>query len=158
PIYNTMLSTKQEGAGESTGLDGVQRLYGYKPLGLDPKNPSAYVSVGVPSSEAFATIDQNFTRNLIGLGIILLVTMLVAWFGTNTLIVRRTNLLLEATRKLAGGDLRARTGLPHNHSEFGVLASGFDDMAGQLERQTYDLNHARDQLQDRVNDLEQARV
>ena len=158
PIYKTILSTKQDGSGESIGLDGVQKLYGYKPLGLDPKNPSAFVAVGVPSSEAFATVNQNFMRNLIGLGIILVVTLILGWVGTNTLIVRRTNLLLEATKKLSAGDLHARTGLPHNRSEFGQLAHGFDEMAGQLENQTHELKQARDTLEEHVQELEQARV
>ena len=152
PIYKTILASKQQGAGESAGLDGVQRLYGFKPLGLDPKNPSAYVAVGVPSSEAFATINQNFTRNLIGLGIILILTLIVGWVGSNALLVRRTNVLLEATKKLSAGDLHARTGLLHNRTELGELAHGFDEMADQLEKQTLELNQARDLLEFRVQE------
>jgi signal transduction histidine kinase len=41
--------------------------------------------------------------------------------------------LLAAARRWRAGDLAARTGLGASHSEFGMLGTTFDDMAGALE-------------------------
>src|SRR5262249_39802175 len=136
PIFKKVLTEKTADAGLSVGLDNVERLYGYRPLGIDEKSPSAYVAVGIPSSEAFASLNQNFTNDLIALGLISLLSLALAWVVSDVLLVRRTNILLETTRKLSSGDLQIRTGLAHNHTELGELAQGLDEMAAQLEQQT----------------------
>jgi PAS domain S-box-containing protein len=41
--------------------------------------------------------------------------------------------LVEAARRVAGGDLGARTGLPREYGEFGELARAFDEMVETLE-------------------------
>src|SRR4029079_11380851 len=41
--------------------------------------------------------------------------------------------LASAARRLSGGDLTARTGLPPEPGEIGDLAHAFDEMAGELQ-------------------------
>lgn len=41
--------------------------------------------------------------------------------------------LTATSQRLAGGDLRARSGVTSRHDEIGVLARSFDDMAGRIE-------------------------
>src|SRR5262249_44169281 len=60
-------------------------------------------------------------------------TLLVAWFGADLLIVRRVRALVRATQRLSSGDLRARSGLEHGRDELARLARAFDGMAESLE-------------------------
>jgi two-component system OmpR family sensor kinase len=41
--------------------------------------------------------------------------------------------LTATSQRLAGGDLRARSGVENRHDEIGVLARSFDDMAARIE-------------------------
>jgi signal transduction histidine kinase len=59
--------------------------------------------------------------------------LVVAWLGGDLFIVRRTRALVAATRRLAGGDLGARTGVPYGRGEIGQLARAFDEMAAGLQ-------------------------
>jgi len=40
---------------------------------------------------------------------------------------------LTTARRIAGGDLKARTGVSYASGELGQLARSFDEMAGSLE-------------------------
>ena len=64
--------------------------------------------------------------------------LVVAWLSGDLFIVRRTRALVDATRRLAAGDLSARTEVPYGRGEIGQLARAFDEMAVGL--QTRDLN------------------
>jgi signal transduction histidine kinase len=59
--------------------------------------------------------------------------LVVAWLGGDLFIVRRTRALVAATRRLAGGDLSARTRVPYGRGEIGQLARAFDEMAAGLQ-------------------------
>ena len=68
---------------------------------------------------------------IIGLGAVF--ALVVAWLGGDLFIVRRTRALVEATRRVAAGDLSARTGVPYGRGEIGQLARAFDEMAAHLQ-------------------------
>jgi signal transduction histidine kinase len=68
---------------------------------------------------------------LIGFAVVL--ALAVAWFSGDLFIVRRTRALVAATRRIADGDLRARTRVPHGRGEIGQLARAFDEMAAGLQ-------------------------
>jgi signal transduction histidine kinase len=57
----------------------------------------------------------------------------LAWFSGDLFIVRRARALVAATRRIADGDLSARTGVPYGRGEIGQLARAFDEMAAGLE-------------------------
>jgi signal transduction histidine kinase len=69
--------------------------------------------------------------DLIGLGAAF--ALVVAWLGGDLFIVRRTRAIVAATRRLAKGDLSARTGVPYGRGEIGSLARAFDEMAAGLQ-------------------------
>src|SRR3989304_6638156 len=66
-----------------------------------------------------------------------------AWFGGDFFILRRVNDLVSATRRLASGDLSARTALPYQDSELSQLARAFDGMAESLQKRHADLEQAQ---------------
>lgn len=68
---------------------------------------------------------------IIGLGAVF--ALVLAWLGGDLFIVRRTSALVAATRRVAAGDLSARTGVPYGRGEIGQLARAFDEMAADLQ-------------------------
>jgi len=57
-----------------------------------------------------------------------------AWIGGEYFVRRQAHALSETARKIADGDLAARTGLPTSDDELGQLAEMFDRMAATLEQ------------------------
>jgi len=54
-----------------------------------------------------------------------------AWYGGEHFILRQIQALTRAVLQLAGGDLKARSGLKIAEGEIGQLAQKFDDMASK---------------------------
>jgi signal transduction histidine kinase/CheY-like chemotaxis protein len=59
--------------------------------------------------------------------------LIAAWMGGELFVRRQAHALSETARKIADGDLAARTGLPDSEDELGQLAKMFDRMASALE-------------------------
>lgn len=132
PILETMLEDRGEGTAEVAGVDGVVRLYGYTPLGGSTSG-SVFLSVGVPTSLAYAEIDAVNRRTLLGMAAFALLAALSAWFGADLFVLHAVRELVQATQRVAGGDLSTRTGLAREGGELGTLAAAFDHMASALE-------------------------
>ncbi|VVT13735.1 PAS domain-containing sensor histidine kinase [Sphingomonas aurantiaca] len=64
-------------------------------------------------------------------------------------LVRPVGELVDAARRVAGGDLTARVPDPRSRDEVGTLANAFNQMTGQLEAQNTDLVTANGQLENR---------
>ncbi|MBI4013342.1 MAG: GAF domain-containing protein [Candidatus Rokubacteria bacterium] len=100
--------------------------------------------VGVPTAVLDAQVNRGLVRHL---GVLALVAVLVlggSWTGSEALVLRPVRRLLGATRRLAAGDLGARTGLPHGEGELGQLASAFDELAAALERREAETRRAEE--------------
>lgn len=117
---------------ESTGADGIQRVWGFVPL-RQSASGDLWVSVGMPIAAAHVKINQAFQRNLLLIGATTLLILGVGWVGGERLVIRPVKRLTEAARLLSKRDLSARTGLPHGEGEFGQLARVFDDMADSIQ-------------------------
>ncbi|HEY1717594.1 MAG TPA: HAMP domain-containing protein, partial [Verrucomicrobiae bacterium] len=61
-------------------------------------------------------------------------SLAAAWMGGEYFVRRQAHTLSETARKIADGDLAARTGLPASDDELGLLAKMFDRMAAALEQ------------------------
>lgn len=136
PLIKAMFATRAEGTAEGVGLDGVAQLYGFSRLSAIPEAGRVYLAVGIPRSVALAESNRSLVRNLVWLGLVAVVTLAGAQLVAERLVLRRTAALMATTKRLAAGDLRARTGLPDDHSELGQLARSFDEMADALEQRT----------------------
>lgn len=133
PIVAAILAERGEGAIEAAGLDGVQRLYAFTPLPGAPGR-SAFFATGIPTEVAYAEANYTLFRNLTGLAIVTVLALAAVLFGANAFILHPVNALVATTRRLARGDLAARSGLPHTLGEFNQLAGAFDQMAQTLEK------------------------
>ena len=64
-------------------------------------------------------------------------------------LVRPVGELVDAARRVAGGDLNARVSAPRTRDEVGTLASAFNQMTGRIQQQNAALMSANDQLENR---------
>lgn len=144
PLVKKILA-QGEGTAEIEGVDGVRRLYAFTQV-REAQEVGLYVSVGIPTEVAFAVAHQRLVRNLITLGVIALFMITAVWIGSNVLVLRPVNALVQATERLRRGDLSARTDLPHGDSELEQLAAAFDEMAWTLGRRETEHQRAEETL------------
>ena len=135
PLVQEILAHQRAAVTEARGMDAVPRLYAYTPL-APALTQGVYVYIGIPSAVAYAEPERVLRRNLLGLGLVALLAIAAAWWG-GAFLLRRAQPLLAATRRLAAGDLAARSGIDYGADEIGQVARSFDHMAKAL--------HARDQ-------------
>ena len=136
------------GTAEAPGLDGVSQLYAFSPLRGGTSAPNAYVSIGIPAAAAFAEVDRRLARDLSGLGIVAGLALLAAWVGADLFILRGVAVLVNATQRLAAGDLRARTGLSRGNGALSTLARNFDAMAEALQQREHQRQQSAEALRE----------
>lgn len=144
PIVKSILSRGQDIL-EVAGLDGVIRLYAFTPLRTSG-DTELYVTIGIPTSTAYAQANRGLVRHLVQLGLVTLVALLAVWFGGDIFILRKINALVRAAERLSTGDMKSRTGLAHGSSELGELARAFDEMAESLEQRAMQMRALASEL------------
>jgi putative nucleotidyltransferase with HDIG domain len=141
------IAERSDGVAELAGADGVERLYAFTSAGgtegeqgggegmseAGAQGGAVYVTMGIPSAVAYAEADEMLTRNLITLALSAAIGLLAARLVAGYLVLGNVEALVGATRRLAEGDLRARTGVTHPRGELGELARSIDQMARSLE-------------------------
>ncbi len=153
PVFKAMLTHPGEGTVEAADLDGVRRLYGFTSLrGLGPGR-NIYVSVGIPEKIAFSEVREAFYFHFILMGIVVALSLAGAWLGTSRFITRPVDELVGATKRLAAGDLSARTGLPPGEGELNQLARSFDQMAESLGQNITERKQAEEHTQRHMREL-----
>jgi PAS domain S-box-containing protein len=129
---------------ETTYLDGVRRRFVIAAVQGTPPPASLSVGVGIDQDEALGAFHLALYRDLGILSMVALAALAAAWFGTERSVIRRVNALLDATRRLAAGDLGARAGTGgEGPSELRQLGHAFDDMATALEQRDRQMNESR---------------
>lgn len=139
---------ERELAGKSGVFEGVdaarvRHLAAYDTVALDADGtPAIRVVVQMPLSAVYAEADRAIVRNLTGLLVGTLFLLVVGWYGAELFILRTLRLLLDAARRVRGGDLAARTNLRAGKDELAQLGVEFDLMAEALQRREEELNRA----------------
>lgn len=98
PIVKIIMSEQDEGTVEAVGIDGAQRQYAFTPLQITPGERDVFVSVGIPTPIAFAHANRVLTQNLTVLGLVTLLTLAAAWYGSYVFVLRQVNGLVAATQ------------------------------------------------------------
>ena len=112
----------------------MERLYLFSSYRSPMNEEGGYALLGIPTKALFAEVDRLFVMNLAVLSIIAVLFLAIIWIGGNTLIVRPIGILVDASKRLAAGDLAARSGLVSTQGEFGQLGRTFDEMAEEIQR------------------------
>jgi signal transduction histidine kinase len=155
PIISTAL-TRVDGVVEGRGVDGVERLYGFRRVAM-PAGSGFTVAVGIPLAFAYAPANARLRTSLIVLAIVAVVTFVVAREASDRLFTQKIDSLLRAARRLSAGDLSARTNQPWSDDEFGELARTFDSMAWVVGQRTEDLRQMMESLRALAARLESVR-
>ena len=112
PLIREILSRKK-GIIRAPGAGGKPCIYAFSPVHSSLRNRQINVVLGLPEKYAFADSNRILRRNLMLLGIVALAAMLAAWFGGELFILRQVKTMVQASRRLAAGELSTRTGLPY---------------------------------------------
>ncbi|MDR7419798.1 MAG: HD domain-containing phosphohydrolase [Armatimonadota bacterium] len=153
PVVKKVLAS-HDGATLDVGPDGVRRIYGFRPLGQSGQGEIAHVLVGLPLDVAYASVNRIAARNAAGLGVILLLVLAAAWYGSEALILRPVQAVVAAARRLREGDLGARVGLPATGGELGQLLRTFDEMASVLQEREQALRATEQELREALADAQ----
>ena len=140
-VAGKTLAEKSEGSAESTGLDGVSKLFAFTRLRHTPHD-DLYLNVGIPIKTIFMRANHKVSQTLISLVVVALLVLLVTKVISRILIIDQVKILVAATGRLTEGDLSTRIGDPYGTGELGQLAKAFDDMAATLEDRTARLHEA----------------
>lgn len=139
---------------EVSGVDGSQHLY--VPTARYKTNADVYMAaIGISQVEPFAQANRRLWRNLLGLALVAAIAITIAWLGSELFWIRPLNKLVNATQRLAAGDLHVRVNLPNRHEELSQLARTFDYMAASLESQLTEIKLAECQVRQLNQTLEQ---
>jgi PAS domain S-box-containing protein len=132
-LVRAILTQKGEGTIETAGLDGMERLYAFRPLGAGSGVRSWYLAVGIPKDTADAQIHAILAQNLFVMAAVAALVLAAAWWGSRAFVLGPVRALVETSAKLGTGDLSARTGLGDRRNEIGQLAGAFDQMADAIQ-------------------------
>jgi len=141
-VFRAALAQGGEGTVTTKGMDAVERLYAFAPLPGVPRDAGFYAFVGIPTDAIFGPVEEAQTRTLVTIGLVTVLGLAAALLFSELSILRRVGALMNATRRLAAGDLTARTGQAYGRGEISQLARAFDDMAASLEVRTEQLSRA----------------
>lgn len=141
-VFKTIMNERGEGLTEADGIDGVRRLYAFTPLDDDPH--STFLYTGIPIGTVYAQTNRALMRNLIALTAVSILALLAAHFFGNLFVMRWVNDLVRTARRIAAGDLGARTGIAWGNGELSQLGMAFDEMAQSLEARRAE----RDQMEE----------
>jgi two-component system OmpR family sensor kinase len=110
--------------------DGTQLAVAF-PLSARANTTCGVAQLSTSTQPIDDVLGAERARLAIGGGIVLILALLIGLLLTSRALkpLRR---VADTARKLAGGDLRARSNLPRT-GEVGALASSFDDMADRIE-------------------------
>ena len=144
PVAQAILNHSDEHTTIAAGPDGVTRFYAFKPLDGAAKGGevSAYIYAGVPTLNVEKEINKTLFYNLTVIGLLSLLIFALAWAGGDLLFLRQVNSLLDATRRIASGDLGFRVWMPRGSGEFGQLGEAFIQMSMALETRTRQLERS----------------
>jgi len=155
---------RETGVKKFIGDDGVSRIYAFTSVPSPLKARRLFIALEIPQKIAFAASERVFVRNIILLGFFAVLAVLMVWWASDVLVLRRVNTIVQASRRLAKGDLATRIEPIHGRDELSHLAQVFNDMAAALElREVREqeakeaLRRSREQLRDLASYLQDVR-
>ncbi len=135
---------QKKGLVKAHGFHGTERIFAFSPLG--GSSQEGFVFFGIPTQTIYAPARQALVRNLTSLGVVTVLALILAWLLGFFFVIRRMNILNNTTRKLAAGDLSARTGFNYGKGQIDQLARAFDEMADTLQKREIQRRQSEEDL------------
>jgi len=139
----------ESGAFVSEGSDGLSRISAFHKLSLDEDTP-AYMTIFIGMPEAAIGVEARLAmRNgLILSGCAAVLALVMAWAAERVFFMPRIRALVMAAERFRTGNYDTPTGVRHDTSELGLLASALDRMAQERRIAVEDLRKAKDSAED----------
>jgi signal transduction histidine kinase/CheY-like chemotaxis protein len=148
PAAMPIVHAEHPGLMRLKSIDGTDRVIGYIPP--TPASDNLCTVVGFYEPDLMGDINRALTRSGILLGLVTVVAILLTLVIARRFITRPTRSLLLAARRWQEGDLSARAPGCDKHSEFGQIASAWNEMAAALARREEELQGHAEALEARV--------
>lgn len=117
------------------GSDGRRRIIAFEPVRLAPADePYMYVWAGIPEEQILAAANAALVRNLLLMGLVLAVSLGVAWLVGRHILGVPIGRLLALTREFAAGNLQVAREPSSGPTELVALTGAFYEMAASLSR------------------------
>ena len=135
PLLRHVLKHGGEGVVYADSTDGMARLYAYTTIHKIPSQ-TVFLAVGLSPEAAYGVAERTFRvemASLFGLSFVVLVS---AWYGSNVLVLRKLQRVIDAADRIRAGDVDARCGLRGKGlgpDEFARLGAAVDAMAATLK-------------------------
>ncbi len=143
-FISAMENSPRKGSLTGTGLDGVERFYGFSRL--DPLYGGDYILVGIPRGKALESVHTLLVQNVLITFIVIILAVVLTSSFAESRIINKIEKLVETSRKLASGDLNARTNINPDSGELGFLARTFDSTIEILKQQSEERQRVMDDV------------
>jgi len=151
PAVIEALGASRKAVFEADDTSGKARVFAMEPVGINPDGSRPFhVLVTITKDVIFVNADRTLKKNLAGITIAMMLLMLVAWYGSNVVVLQKIQIMLDVARRVHNGDLTARTGFPPNKEELSRLGNALDDMAQALEQREVELQAALKLVQEQA--------
>ena len=144
PVIHEVL-TRKEGEVQAASLDGVVRLWSFRPVTVAPGN-DIFVALGFAPKLIFAEADRETGFLAVAVALIVATTALALWLWAQRFILRPVDTLIRTTRRLREGHLSARAELKET-GELGELGRSFDEMAEDLQIREQELRASKQTME-----------
>jgi PAS domain S-box-containing protein len=155
PGLLSIIQTGHETATEWVNADDrIDRILGVLPLKTAPSG--LWLSVGLPKSAAFASLDRAAQRAGLLVLLDVVLALLAAWLIGRVVIGRPIGALLAAARRWSRGEYRVRVELSDAMSDFGRLGVAFNELVEAIdrrEREQYEAEAAVRRSEERYRSL-----
>ena len=131
PYIERLIADGSEDMSESSGMDGIPRLYATVPVRGTVKT-DLYIGLGIDRDEAFRESDRAYRAYLWMLGMVTLAGVSAAGVGIRFLVLRPVQALKGVTDRIAAGDLGARAQLASSVAGLSELGDAVNAMATAL--------------------------
>jgi len=94
---------RPEGLLESSGADGITRLYAYKTLPLTPDGANLFLAIGIPMAQILAPANRTLALALAAIAVTFAFMLGTAVIGAHRLVLNPVSTLVSGMRTLAAG-------------------------------------------------------
>lgn len=137
---------------EVKGLDNQPRWYAFTQIGTGES--AILLSVGLPTAELFAEVDQIYWRTLAIWALVSLLVLIAAWFIGEIAVRRPVSRLAHLAEQVSEGQRGVRVGQIFGANELKMLAKNFDKMIAHLENYEHEQAASQHELTQAKHSLE----
>ncbi len=118
---------------EGENAHKAEQLFAIAPA-LHEGQPVFYVAAALDKAVLAQPANRSLASHLAALMAVVVLSLLGTWLAGRSLLIAPVGKIIRALKQVAGGDLKARTGLNSQAGELAELAYHFDLMAAALEK------------------------